>query len=71
MEIQNFLFMKESRKRCFGFSFRSWLSMKIIDFTKVENIFIVCGKTDMRRQIDGLAATIIQEYDILNLPFLR
>ena len=45
--------------------------MKIIDFTKVENIFIVCGKTDMRRQIDGLAATIIQEYDILNLPFLR
>ena len=64
MEIQNFLFMKESRKRCFGFSFRSWLSMKIIDFTKVENIFIVCGKTDMRRQIDGLAATIIQEYDM-------
>ncbi len=38
--------------------------MKIIDFTKVENIFIVCGKTDMRRQIDGLAATIIQEYDM-------
>ena len=38
--------------------------MKIIDFTKVENIFIVCGKTDMRRQIDGLAATVIQEYDM-------
>jgi len=36
--------------------------MKIIDFTKVENIFIVCRKTDMRRQIDGLAATVIQEY---------
>ena len=38
--------------------------MKVIDFTKVENIFIVCGKTDMRRQIDGLAATVIQEYDM-------
>ena len=38
--------------------------MKIIDFTKVENIFIVCGKTDRRRQIDGLAATVIQEYDM-------
>ena len=25
---------------------------------------IVCGKTDMRRQIDGLAATIVEEYDM-------
>ena len=38
--------------------------MKIIDFTQVENIFIVCRKTDMRRQIDGLAATITEEYDM-------
>lgn len=38
--------------------------MKLIDFTKVQNIFIVCGKTDMRRQIDGLATTILQEYDM-------
>lgn len=38
--------------------------MKLIDFTKVDTIFIVCGKTDMRRQIDGLAATITQEYDM-------
>src|SRR5699024_9441420 len=56
--------MKGSRKRFFGFSFRSCLLMKILDFTKVENIFIGCGKTDMLRQIDGLAATIIQESDI-------
>src|SRR5699024_1333447 len=62
--IQNSLFMKESKKRCFEFSLRSCLFMKIIDFTKVKNIFIVCGKTDMRRQIDGLAATVIQEYDM-------
>ena len=38
--------------------------MKLIDFTKVQNIFIVCGKTDMCRQIDGLATTILQEYDM-------
>lgn len=38
--------------------------MTIIDFSQVENIFIVCGKTDMRRQIDGLAATIVEEYDM-------
>lgn len=38
--------------------------MKLIDFTQVENIFIVCGKTDMCRQIDGLAATITEEYDM-------
>ena len=38
--------------------------MKLIDFTQVETIFIVCGKTDMRRQIDGLAATITEEYDM-------
>lgn len=38
--------------------------MKLIDFTQVENIFIVCGKTDMRRQIDGLAATTTEEYDM-------
>ena len=38
--------------------------MKLIDFTQVQNIFIVCGKTDMRRQIDGLATTILQEYDM-------
>ena len=38
--------------------------MKLVDFTQAENIFIVCGKTDMRRQIDGLAATISEEYDM-------
>ena len=38
--------------------------MRLIDFTQVENIFIVCGKTDMCRQIDGLAATITEEYDM-------
>lgn len=44
--------------------------MKLVDFTQVENIFIVCGKTDMRRQIDGLAATITEEYDGMATLFL-
>ena len=30
------------------------------DFTSVINIYIICGKTDMRKGIDGLA-TLIQE----------
>ncbi|RUS57090.1 transposase, partial [Kurthia sp. 3B1D] len=28
------------------------------DFTKVKNIYIVCGRTDMRKGIDGLAALV-------------
>ncbi|MCA9766438.1 MAG: IS66 family insertion sequence element accessory protein TnpB [Carnobacterium sp.] len=27
-------------------------------------MFIVCEKTDIRRPIDGLAATILEEYDM-------
>jgi len=38
--------------------------MKLINFTQVENIFIVCGKKDMRWQIDDLTATVLQEYDM-------
>ncbi|QPQ28823.1 IS66 family insertion sequence element accessory protein TnpB [Lysinibacillus sp. JNUCC 51] len=30
------------------------------DFTSVKNIYIICGKTDMRKEIDGLA-TLIQD----------
>ncbi|MGM0904660.1 MAG: IS66 family insertion sequence element accessory protein TnpB [Bacillota bacterium] len=30
------------------------------DYTSVKNIYIICGKTDMRKGIDGLA-TLIQD----------
>lgn len=36
----------------------------IIDYTKVKHIYIVCGKTDMRRGIDGLAGIITDQYDL-------
>lgn len=36
----------------------------LLDFTGVKNIFIVTGKTDLRRGIDGLASIIQQEYQL-------
>lgn len=36
----------------------------LIDYSQIRNIFIVTGKTDMRRSIDGLAAIITQKYDM-------
>lgn len=36
----------------------------LVDYSQVTHIFIVCGKTDLRRGIDGLAAIVQQEYDL-------
>ena len=36
----------------------------LVDFTKVKNIFIVCGRTDMRKGIDDLASIVQYEYDM-------
>ncbi|BAP85262.1 transposase [Paucilactobacillus hokkaidonensis JCM 18461] len=33
---------------------------RIIDFSKLDKVYLVCGKTDLRKGIDGLA-TIVQE----------
>ena len=30
----------------------------MLDFSRVRNYYIACGYTDMRRQIDGLVATV-------------
>lgn len=35
-----------------------------LDFTKVEKIFLVTGKTDLRKGIDGLARIIQQDYEL-------
>ena len=36
----------------------------LVDFTRVTNIFIVCGRTDMRKGIDGLASIVQYEYNM-------
>ncbi len=36
----------------------------ILDFQKIAHLFIVCGKTDLRKGIDGLAAIVQQEYNL-------
>ena len=33
---------------------------------KIENIYIVCGHTDMRKSIDGLASIIQQQFQLAN-----
>ena len=34
------------------------------DYTNVKNIYIVCGKTDMRKGIDGLATLVQDVYEL-------
>ena len=34
------------------------------DISIAENIYIVCGRTDMRKSIDGLAAMVQSQYDL-------
>ena len=34
----------------------------MIDLSRVEKYYVACGYTDMRRGIDGLAATVSQQF---------
>ncbi|MGX7026045.1 IS66 family insertion sequence element accessory protein TnpB [Vagococcus hydrophili] len=36
----------------------------VLDYTKIQTIYIVCGKTDLRRGIDGLASIIMNQYEL-------
>lgn len=36
----------------------------LVNFSNVQNIFIVCGHTDMRCGIDGLAGIITNKYNL-------
>lgn len=36
----------------------------LIDLRKLHGIYLVCGKTDLRRGIDGLAAVVMQQYEL-------
>ncbi len=34
----------------------------IFDASKIQNVYVACGYTDMRKQIDGLAAIVELQY---------
>jgi transposase len=36
----------------------------LVDFTRVKNIFLCTGKTDLRRGVDGLAAIVTTQYEL-------
>lgn len=36
----------------------------LLNFTHLPNIFIICGKTDLRKGIDGLAAFVTETYQL-------
>lgn len=36
----------------------------LLDYTKVKSIFLVTGKTDLRKGIDGLARIVQQQYEM-------
>lgn len=36
----------------------------LLDFTQIPNIFFVCGKTDLRKGIDGLASYVTETYQL-------
>ncbi len=36
----------------------------LIDMRKIKGIYLVCGKTDLRRGIDGLANIILDQFKL-------
>ena len=36
----------------------------LLDYSKVDKLFIVCGRSDLRKGIDGLARIIQHDYDM-------
>ncbi len=37
----------------------------LVNWTQPKHVFIVCGKTDLRKGIDGLAAVVAENYDMV------
>ncbi len=40
------------------------MKVMLSDFTGADRVYIVCGYTDLRRGIDGLAALVQQEFQL-------
>ncbi|WP_164507994.1 IS66 family insertion sequence element accessory protein TnpB [Lacticaseibacillus suibinensis] len=43
----------------------------LIDVRRLSGIYLICGKTDLRRGIDGLAGVIKEEYQRFILLYKR
>ena len=39
----------------------------LINWHEPEHVYLVCGKTDLRKGIDGLAIVIAENYGLLTL----
>jgi len=37
---------------------------KLLNFTELDKVYLVCGKTDLRKEIDGLATIIQDQFDL-------
>ena len=40
------------------------MKVMLSDFTGAARVYIICGYTDLRRGIDGLAALVQQEFQL-------
>jgi transposase len=36
----------------------------MFDLTQAKHVYIICGRTDLRRGIDGLAALVSEQFDL-------
>ncbi len=41
-----------------------WLFVMLVNWHDQDHIYLVCGKTDMRKGIDGLAMVIAENYGL-------
>lgn len=38
--------------------------MMLLDVRRIKGIYLVCGKTDLRRGIDGLVAVVMNQFQL-------
>ncbi|MFT8728150.1 MAG: IS66 family insertion sequence element accessory protein TnpB [Liquorilactobacillus ghanensis] len=38
--------------------------MMLLDMRKIKGIYLICGKTDLRRGIDGLANIVLDQFKL-------
>jgi len=40
------------------------MTNKILELSKVDAVYLICGRTDLRKGIDGLAATVQEQFQL-------